>query len=447
MSIDTHTAWMRAEHLSEIGRHKDAEREMRGALASAPNDAFSHAMLAKYLYLQDKDHAALDEADEAIRLDPDSDMGYFIRAWILIDGNKPKRALPAAERTVELDSESPDNLGLLARCYERLNRWPEALDAAERGLSHDPQHARCAAVRADALRALGRGDEAHAVLRGALEDDPENAENHANLGWHALRAGQRMEAMVHFREALRLQPEMTYARQGLAAAMQSRSPLYGWFFRFRLWLSDKPTWWPWGLLIIGWFAPRLITNLTPGTVWGPVAASLVREMAFIFWYLWSLLPAIGTILLWTDRDGRHALNDEQRKAVKWFLPALLVAAAAAIGSPWLGQWLTIWLLLPSLVVAHMVTSTYSIPAGKRRRRMAVLSWITVLVSLFPVTMMLLVMFATDAVKQMPFWITLPLLLFAIFPLPILIFVLVVCVASDAIAKWIAGPEGTRVTIY
>ena len=156
MGEDMHGAWLRAERFSEIGRHKDAERELRGALASQPEDAFLHAMLAKCLYVQDKNKAALVEAGEAIRLSPDEDLGYFIRALILLDDRKFKPALEAANRTVELDGQSADNLGLLARCFERLNRWPEALDAAERGLACDPNHARSAAVRADALRALGR---------------------------------------------------------------------------------------------------------------------------------------------------------------------------------------------------------------------------------------------------------------------------------------------------
>jgi tetratricopeptide (TPR) repeat protein len=449
VGTDVQGSWQRAERLSEVGRHADAEREMRGALAAEPDDPFLHAMLAKYLYLQDKNRAALVEAGEAIRLAPDLDVGYFFRALILLDEGKFKPALEAARRTVELDNESAANLGLLGRCCERLNRWPEALDAAGRGLAVDPADTRCAAVRADALRALGRADEARATLRGQLEDDPEDAETHAGLGWQALRDGDRAEAMVHFREALRLHPEMAVARQGLAAAMQSRSPVYGWFFRFRAWIGDKPAWWPWALLAVGVFAPRAIRAAAPGSVWGAAVAEVVRAAAFVFWYLWAMLPAIGTVLLWSDRDGRRAMNDEQRAAVKWFLPALLLAAAAVIASPLIGRLTMMVLVLPTLVVGFLVTATYSIPAGPRRRRMGVLSAAVVAVAFVPAVarLTLLGYFLIHGSGKPPLWLVLPAGLALLVEQKLLLGVLVVVLFDDTIAKWIAGPEGTRPTIY
>lgn len=445
MSIDVQTAWGRAVRLIEIGRHAEAERELRGALAAEPDDAFCHAMLANCLYVQDKHAAALAEADEAIRLAPDEDMGYYQRALVMLAEGKFKLAVEAARRASELDNNCPENLGLLGRCCERLNRWPEALEAAERGLSVDPKNPRCVAVRADALRALGRTDEARAALHGQLADDPEHADTHADLGWHALRTGERAEAMTHFREALHLDPQSASARLGLASAMQSRSPLYGWFFRFRLWLADQPAWWPWGLLAAGIVAPRLIPPLTGGATWGVMLSLVLRELAFIFWYLWTMLPAIGTVLLWSDRDGRRAMNDEQRAAVKWFLPALLVAVGAAIASPAIGQLAAVTLMLPPLLVGAMVPATYSIPAGPRRRWMGALAACTVSVAMIPAVSVLLVQGLGP--QGLNFWVAMLAVAGLLLFLPIGIGTLVIAMFSDTIAKWIAGPAGTRQTIF
>lgn len=446
VSTDTQGAWQRAVRLIEIGRHKEAEHEVRVALAAEPNDPFYHAMLARCLYVQDKNRAALAEADEAIRLAPDQDLGYYVRALIVLDDGKPKPALEAARRAVELDNACPENLGLLGRCCERLNRWPEALEAAELGLAINPSHPRCAAVRADALRALGRSDEARATLREQLGDDPDNAETHAGLGWHALRSGERAEAMVHFREALRLEPLSLAARQGMAAAMQSRSPLYGWFFRFRLWLGDKPAWWPWALLAAGIFAPRLIRSASGGWVWGLALADVIRTAAFVFWYLWAMLPAIGTVLLWSDRDGRHALNDDQRAAVKWFLPALLVAAAAAIATPLVGRLVMLMLVIPTLIVGYVVPATYSIPPGPRRRCMGALSAATVAVAALPAASVLAMLVLLLGPGELQAAALVAAVKTVAAYSKILIGVLLVALFADAIATWIAGPEGTRQTI-
>ena len=65
-----------------------------------------------------------------------------------------------------------------------------------------------------ALVRLGRRDEAGATLEAALARDPENAVTHANQGWARLHAGDFRGALEHFREALRLNPSLEWARAG-----------------------------------------------------------------------------------------------------------------------------------------------------------------------------------------------------------------------------------------
>lgn len=63
-----------------------------------------------------------------------------------------------------------------------------------------------------ALTQLGHKDEAASSLETALFRDPENAWTHANRGWQQLQHGDREQGMDHFREALRLDPTMDWAR-------------------------------------------------------------------------------------------------------------------------------------------------------------------------------------------------------------------------------------------
>jgi tetratricopeptide (TPR) repeat protein len=84
---------------------------------------------------------------------------------------------------------------------------------------------------------LGRGQEAETTLQKALTRDPENAVTHANRGWVLLGQATPPAALEHFREALRLDPNLLPARGGLLVALKARSRLYRPFLRYYLLIS------------------------------------------------------------------------------------------------------------------------------------------------------------------------------------------------------------------
>jgi len=63
-----------------------------------------------------------------------------------------------------------------------------------------------------ALVKLGRREAAAATIGAALAKDPQNAHTHANQGWALLHHGDHARRLEHFREALRLDPELDWAR-------------------------------------------------------------------------------------------------------------------------------------------------------------------------------------------------------------------------------------------
>ncbi len=75
-----------------------------------------------------------------------------------------------------------------------------------------------------ALVKLGRKAEAGADDRAALLRDPENALTHANQGWALLEQGDHGKALEHFREALRIDPEIEWARAGDRRGPQGAAP-------------------------------------------------------------------------------------------------------------------------------------------------------------------------------------------------------------------------------
>ena len=90
-----------------------------------------------------------------------------------------------------------------------------------------------------ALVQLGRKDEAQQTLGSALANDPENALTHANQGWALLHRGDHAKALEHFREALRIDPELDWARAGIVEALKARHLIYRVMLRFFLWMGRQ----------------------------------------------------------------------------------------------------------------------------------------------------------------------------------------------------------------
>src|SRR5690606_22813560 len=119
----------------------------------------------------------------------------------------------------------------------RQERWDDAVQAADAGLAIEPQDTDCLNLRSLALTKLGRGKEATASVEASLAHDPNNPYTHQAIGFAKLHQGDAKQALVHFQEALRRDPTLDGARQGLVEALKAGNPIYrtvlGWF----LWLE------------------------------------------------------------------------------------------------------------------------------------------------------------------------------------------------------------------
>ena len=82
-------------------------------------------------------------------------------------------------------------------------------------------------------------EKAFETIKEALAIDPEDDFTHTNYAWHFLEKGKHKDARKHFREALRINPNNSRARQGYKESLKSNLPPYRWMLMFSLWLSSK----------------------------------------------------------------------------------------------------------------------------------------------------------------------------------------------------------------
>jgi tetratricopeptide (TPR) repeat protein len=316
--------------LFQQGRYEMASQQFRGGLAEEPEDANGHAFLALCLVEVKQKDEALREADEAVRLDPGSAFIHYTRGRVLLDHQRLRESAEAVREAIALDPYDADYRGLLASIELARHRRAEALEAAEAGLAIDPEHSACMNLRAMALTQLGRRAEAAATLGSALAGDPENAVTHANQGWSYLHESDPKKAIEHFREALRLDPELEWARVGMIEALKARHLFYRLMLRFFLWMGRQSTRAQWILILAFVFGRSALTQLKRQhpELSGLIEPILIGTLAFVL-LTWIASPLFN-FLLQFNRFGRLALSRDQKVAANLIGVSATLAAIGAV---------------------------------------------------------------------------------------------------------------------
>lgn len=302
----------RAQLLMQQSRYELAEEQLRLALAENSDDSIAHSMLAICL-LEKKDYAAATtQARQAIHSGPDQAIGFYALSVVMHGRNRLTEAYDAISEAVRLEPWESSYWGTLANIEADRKRWKQTLDAAENGLQADPDDVLCTNMRALALVHLGRNDEAGATIDAALRKEPDNAVTHANQGWALLHAGDPRKAMEHFREALRLNPELEWARVGIIEAMKARNIIYRWMLSYFLWMGSFPAKIQIALVLGIVFGNQIIAAVTKAVpVLAPYTGWFIAVYLIFAWMTW-VASTLFNLVLRLDPFGRLALNAREK---------------------------------------------------------------------------------------------------------------------------------------
>ena len=367
MSAVRARAWAALSH----ERYEVAEREFRGVLTESPDDAEAHAALAIALAQLERLEEANREADTATALAPDSDFTHQVRGRILRDRNRFAEAKEAASEAVRLDPNDPNHRALLASIHIHQQQWADCLREADAGLALDPEHNELTNLRALSLTHLGRRDEAATAIAGALQRSPENSLTHTNQGWTLLHGNKPQAALEHFREALRLDPSNDWAREGLLTAIKARNPVFRMLLAYFLFMSRQRGPIRWAIILGVIFGQRLLrVAVSSHPEWGIVIYPLIALVAVFIYSTWLANPLMNLVMRF-DRNGRHALTNDQFAQAN-LIGACLLLAAGLFGCEW---WFGLS-HLPSLMVLLLsipLTTIHDADAGWPRRLCVIVS--------------------------------------------------------------------------
>lgn len=349
----------RALLLLQQRRFDLAEQELRQVLARDPGYFAAHAWLSLTLLELKRYAEAETEAEEAIHLAPDHPYGYFVLSRVFHQQDKLRQAEKAIAEAIRLNPQEANYFAVLAGIFASQQQWEKVLQAAEQGLALDAEHVGCGNLRAMALNKLGRRQESVGALDAALYRDPENPLTHANQGWIALEQNDHQKAMIHFREALRLNPELNWARAGILEALKARNPLYRWLLHYFFWMSRMGPQLRWLVILGGYFGYQIVRGIARN--YPQVAPYLLPLMLLyvLFVYLTWTGQTLFNLLLRLDPFGRLVLTPRQIQVSNIVGMMLLLALLGVGGGLFLGIELGILigvvLALLVIPVAHTLT--------------------------------------------------------------------------------------------
>jgi tetratricopeptide (TPR) repeat protein len=349
----------RASLLLAQGRFKDAEKQLSDALRLDPDNDYALALLTRCKFDQKQFLEGIDVIQRAIQVAPLEGYYFYLLAFGYYQLDNNQAALRHLKRAVELSPWTAEFLGLWGLVLLEEKNFELALQKANEGLAVDAENITCLNVRSTALNKLRRVDDAIETMQDALKKDPENAYTHTTVGWNLLEKGRHKEAATHFREALRLQPNMEGAREGLKQALKSKIPPYRWLLQYSFWISNKGKYARWAILLGIYFGVQAIGQLSKsgGENIAIIGMAIVGVYILFVIMSWVINPLANLFLLF-HKDGKYALNKREKINAICAVVVLLSGLAMVITGLFMPE-------NPGLVIvmAGLVALSLALPLG------------------------------------------------------------------------------------
>lgn len=366
--------------LAEDGRTTEALAALDEMLAEVNDAPPLHALRAFLLLDLRRVADAQRAADLAYALDEEDPYVLHAVGRVAIAAGEPRRALEAAQALLAIDEGDHDAVLLDARARALIGQWDEVIARAEWVLGEDPQNAEAAFLR---IAALESGKKKGARLDPKEWDElaarfPHVSIARAGRAWTLLHRGRAGHAETEFRDALALDPNDPWAKEGLVLALKARYPGYTLLLRFFFWLQSLPPGTQTAVLIGGVVGSRLLRTVA---VQNPSLKPLIYPVIgayFLFVMLtWLADPLLNLVLL-TKPEGRRLLDADDRRgalAVGGALAAAAVLALLSVATPWKAA------LLGALVVAFAslpIAAAYNCRPSPQRTRLQIVSLLVIL---------------------------------------------------------------------
>ncbi|MBK0402611.1 tetratricopeptide repeat protein [Adhaeribacter sp. BT258] len=216
----------KARLLLDHQKYALAEQELHQVLTTNPEDSVGHALLGLCYLKTSRYPEAFTAATRAIALDAASDYNHRLLSLVYEREKNLPEAEKAARYAITLNPEFGFGYSLLGRILFNKNRLNEALEVVNTGLCYDPEDVECLNLQARIFVRLGKPEAATENFRTSLKQDPENFYTHTNKGIALGETGDYKNAILYFKEAVRLNPDYELAKRYLLASHKMQYDFY-----------------------------------------------------------------------------------------------------------------------------------------------------------------------------------------------------------------------------
>jgi tetratricopeptide (TPR) repeat protein len=196
-----------------------AKATSRG-IALHPGDATLWYFRSFALRSSDR-RAALDAAEQALRLDPGLAAAWLAKAAVLQSQGDLDAARAAVERHLTLRPHDASGVTLLGSLLISLGRTDDGLAHLRRAAVLDPHSHGTHCTAAQILRRSGRLEEAFEAAQRALELDPTCPLCHYSRGMEMLRRGSPADALAEGDRTVAFGPELAHGHSLRADALRA----------------------------------------------------------------------------------------------------------------------------------------------------------------------------------------------------------------------------------
>ena len=209
----------------ETGDLQAAARSFEAYVAAFAKDPAGWASLAEVRYRLGAFDEGLRCADRAIQLDPACGPAFVVRGHCQRARRQPDRALDSYRRANRI-APSAEAWLHSALVHLDADRAADALECLGRAIALEPRHAQAWALRGDTRQRLGRLDEALVDWREALRLAPGDGETLKRATAALLQAWRGAEALELCREVVRADPGNLTAKLGAEWVLSQLVPLW-----------------------------------------------------------------------------------------------------------------------------------------------------------------------------------------------------------------------------
>lgn len=306
--MDVSSLLERANLLLEQGRYKDAEKHIKQVLEQEPENDYALSILSRCYLNNGQYDQGIEAIQQAIAIDPEESFYFYLLGFGHYHKDLPEAAITHVRKAIELYPYNSDYFGLLASIYLDEKNYEQALESANEGLAIDPENISCLNIRSRSLNKLKRTEEAIDTMEDSLAKDPDNEYTHVTVGWNYLEKGNNKKANLHFREALRIDPNNEAARIGLKESLKSNFLPYKLVFQFSLWMSEKSKNFRWIFFIGIYVIIRLFSTVAKNNqALKPFLLPVVVLYFLFIFFTWIANPVANFSLLF-HKDGKYSLT-------------------------------------------------------------------------------------------------------------------------------------------